>query len=280
MPPGPSSQLGKRGSVTDEPLEKLGHLGVNKNSPTPLYHQIYVILKNKIYDGSFPYESAVPSEKKICDTFGVSRITAKRALDDLASANLVIRRRGGGTRVCYKVSGPPVQSSVEGLLENLLAMGLKTQVTLLEFDYESAPLQVSEVMNCERDTIVQKAVRVRELEGRPFSYLTTWVPEDIGRTYSKQDIAAKPLLMLLERGGSVVSGASQTIAAAAADAAAAQALDVDIGSPLLKITRVVLDQTDRVVEYFVGQYRPDRYQFQLNLNRVDGEENKAWSPSS
>ena len=266
--------------MSDEPFEVIDKLGVDKDSPTPLYHQIYVILKNKIYDGSFPYQSVVPSEKRICATFGVSRITAKRALDDLASADLVIRRRGGGTRVCYKVPGPPVQSSVEGLLENLLAMGLKTQVTLLEFEYETAPLHVSEAMNCKRDTIAQKAVRVREMEGRPFSYLTTWVPEDIGRSYSKQDIATKPLLTLFECGGVVVSSASQTIAATAADAAAARALDVDIGSPLLKITRVVFDQTDRVVEYFIGLYRPDRYQFQLNLTRVEGEENKAWSPSS
>lgn len=265
--------------MADEHIKNLDRLEVDKNAPTPLYHQIYVILKNKIYDGTFPYQSAVPSEKKICDAFGVSRITAKRALDDLASADLVIRRRGTGTRVSYKAPSPPVQSSVEGLLENLLAMGLKTQVTLLEFDYESAPLHVSEAMNSERDTIVQKAVRVRELEGMPFSYLTTWVPENIGQTYSRQDIAAKPLLLLLERGGIIVSGATQTIAATAADAAAAQALDVDIGSPLLKITRVVFDQTDRVVEYFIGLYRPDRYQFQLHLTRVDGEENKAWSHS-
>lgn len=266
--------------MANDHFEQFEQLELDKSALTPLYHQIYVILKNKIYDGTFPYQSTVPSEKRICETFGVSRITAKRALDDLASADLVVRRRGAGTSVSHKVPGPPVQSSVEGLLENLLAMGLKTQVTLLDFVYESAPPHVSEAMNCEPGACVQKAVRVRLLEGRPFSYLTTWVPEDIGRTYSKRDIASKPLLMLLELGGVVVSSARQTIAAAAADAAAAKELEVDIGSPLLKITRVVLDQTGRTVEYIIGLYRPDRYQFQLNLTRIEGEKNKAWSPSS
>ncbi len=266
--------------MADKHFEQFEQLELDKNALTPLYHQIYVILKNKIYDGTFPYQSTVPSEKRICETFGVSRITAKRALDELASADLVVRRRGAGTSVSHKVPGPPVQSSVEGLLENLLAMGLKTQVTLLDFVYESAPPHVSEAMNCEPGASVQRAVRVRLLEGRPFSYLTTWVPEDIGRTYSKRDISTKPLLMLLELGGIVVSSARPTIAAAAADAAAAKELEVDIGLPLLKITRVVLDQTGRTVEYIIGLYRPDRYQFQLNLTRVEGKENKAWSPSS
>lgn len=253
---------------------------IDDSSPTPLYHQIFLILRDRIHDGTYAFESAVPSEKEICGFFGVSRITAKRALDELASANLVVRRRGRGTRVSHRAVSSPVHYSVEGFLENLLAMGLKTEVDLLGFDYVEASARVALALNCEPGTTVQHALRVRRLEGEPFSYLTTWVPEDIGRTYSKRDVATKPLLMLLERGGVVVSSAEQTITATAADTVAAQALGVEIGAPLLRISRVVHDQTGRPVEYIVALYRPDRYQFRMNLTRVEEEERKTWSPTT
>ncbi|GBF31508.1 HTH-type transcriptional repressor YvoA [bacterium MnTg04] len=253
---------------------------IDESSPTPLYHQIFLILRDRISDGTYAFESAMPSENEICRIFGVSRITAKRALDELASANLVVRRRGRGTSVSHRTASLPVHYSVEGLFEDLLAMGLKTEVELLSFDYEEAPSHVALALNCEPGAIVQHAIRVRRLEGGPFSYLTTWVPEDVGRSYSKKDVATKPLLVLLERDGVVVSSAEQTITATGADALAAKALAVEIGAPLLRISRVVRDQTERPVEYIVALYRPDRYQFRMDLTRVEGEERKRWSPTT
>lgn len=252
---------------------------VDESSPTPLYHQIFLIIRDRIYDGTFAFESVVPGEHELCSIFGVSRITAKRALDELAVAKLVIRRRGLGTRVSLRVVSPPVHYSVDGFLENLLAMGLKTEVDLLRLEYVEASASVAVALNCEAGTVVQHAIRVRRLENEPFSYLMTWVPEDIGRSYSKKDVETKPLLMLLEHCGVVVSRAEQTITATVADAVVAQALDVEIGVPLLRISRVVYDQADRPIEYIIALYRPDRYQFRMNLTRDKEAERNTWSPT-
>ncbi len=252
---------------------------VDENSPTPLYHQIFLIIRDRIFDGTYAFESVVPGEHQLCSIFGVSRITAKRALDELAAAKLVVRRRGRGTRVSLRAVSPPVHYSVEGFLENLLAMGFKTEVDLISFKYVEASASVAVALNCEQGTIVQYATRVRRMDAEPFSYLTTWVPEDVGRSYSKKDVETKPLLMLLEQGGVVVSSAEQTITATVADAVVAQALDVEIGVPLLRISRIVYDQTGRPVEHIIGLYRPDRYQFRMNLTREQEEERKTWSPA-
>lgn len=261
-------------------IDSLELPSIDENSPTPLYHQIFLIIKDRIYDGTFAFESDVPGEHELCSIFGVSRITAKRALDELAVAKLVVRRRGLGTRVSRRIVSPPVHYSVDGLLENLLAMGLKTEVTLLALNYVKASDSVAVALNCEPGTTVQHAIRVRRLESEPFSYLMTWVPEDIGRTYSKKDVATKPLLLLLEQGGVVVSRAEQTITAIVADSIAAQALEVKIGVPLLRLSRVVYDQAGCPVEYIIALYRPDRYQFRMNLTREQKEERKTWSPTT
>ena len=250
---------------------------VDERLPTPLYHQVYLVLRNDILSGDYPFDSLLPGEQETSGTFGVSRITAKRALNELADDNFVVRQRGRGTRVVYRAPTPPVQASVEGLLENLMAMGLETTVELLAFDYVSASDQVSRKLRCDKGSSVQYAVRVRRLEGVLFSHLTTYVPEDIGRSYSRADLATQPLLVLLERSGIVVGRAEQVISATLADARVSAALDLELGAPLLSIRRIVYDRDERPVEFITALYRPDRYQYRMMLSRVGDETTRSWS---
>jgi len=252
---------------------------IDERLPTPLYHQIYLILRDKIIGGVYEPQELIPTELEIATLFGVSRITAKRALDDLAADGLVTRQRGRGTQVASRPPALPIKASVEGLLENLLAMGLQTEVKLLDFAYMPAADEVARILGVPAGEMVQRAVRVRRLEAEPFSHLTTFVPAAIGRSFDASDLASTPLLVLLERCGVVLSRAQQTIAACLAEPAVAAALECAIGSALLKITRVVFDQNDRAVELIIGLYRPDRYQYQMNLSRVQGETAPLWSPS-
>jgi GntR family transcriptional regulator len=252
---------------------------VDDRLPTPLYHQIYLVLRGKIADGEFAFGDVLPSEDETARTYGVSRITAKRALNELAEDGFVVRERGRGTRVTHRAPARPVQANVEGLLENLLAMGLETEVELIDFGYVTPGEDVRRALGCGADESVQRAVRVRRLEGEPFSHLTTFVPGDIGRTYGRDDLASTPLLTLLERGGVQVGRAEQTISATLADATVARLLGVDLSAPLLRISRTVYDQQNRPVEYITGLYRPDRYQYRMELSRVQTGQAHAWSPS-
>lgn len=252
---------------------------VDDRSPTPLYHQVYLILRGKILKGEFGLDAAMPSEQDTSEIFGVSRITAKRALNELASDGLVKRERGRGTRVTYRVPVQPLRSSVEGLLENLLKMGLETQVRLMSFDYVRPGGEVALALKCVDDCLVQHARRIRCLDEEPFSFLETYVPEQIGRSYSREDLATRPLLELLERSGVVVSRAEQTINAALADIEVSHALELELGSPVLSIQRIVYDQNDSPIEFIRALYRPDRYQYRMMLSRVGDEMSRSWSPT-
>ena len=270
-----------RGGGRDDPMRataaRQGQFAIDERLPTPLYHQIYLVFRNKILNDEYPHDSILPGEEEVARRFGVSRITAKRAINELAADGFVVRERGRGTRVVYRAPATPVRASVEGLLENLLQMGLKTEVELLEFGYVPPVKDVVRALQCEDGDIVQRAVRVRRLEGEPFSHLTTHVPEDIGRSYRREDLATRPLLSLLERGGVVVTSAEQTITATLADTETAPALATQFGSPLLRIDRIVYDQNDRPVEYIAALYRSDLYQYRMMLSRVQNEQINTWS---
>lgn len=250
---------------------------VDPGLPTPLYHQIYVLLREQILSGVYADRALVPTEQALSERFGVSRITAKRALDELAAEGLVVRQRGRGTTVVGRLPTRPLTANISGLLENLLMLGLKTNVAIVEFGYLVPSEDVRKALDLPEGSEVQRAVRVRSHDGVPLSYSISFVPAAIGRAYDKRDLATNALLALLERAGILIGSADQTIGAALADTVVAPLLGVRVGSPLLSITRTVFDQNGRPVEHINIRYRPDRYQYRMKLTRVQGRATKLWS---
>ena len=74
-------------------------MDLKNNHPTPLYHLIYIVLRDKILRGIYPKGSNIPSENELVKEYSVSRITARRSLENLSRDGLVTRHRGRGTVV-------------------------------------------------------------------------------------------------------------------------------------------------------------------------------------
>ncbi len=246
---------------------------------SPLYHQIYLVLRDKIRSGALRPGDILPGEHDLAADYGVSRITVKRALNELAADGLVSRARGRGTQVVESDPAPAISTSGEGQLEDLLSMGLGTDVAVLDFRYMPAPPEAAQALGCAPGDEVQRCVRVRAVDDEPFSYLTTYVPADIGHSFGPEDLTEQPLLLLLEKAGVEVESASQVVTATLADAAVAKALEMEIGAALLKVSRVVTDKRGRPVEFITALYRPDKYGYRMTFSRVGGGDAASWSPA-
>jgi GntR family transcriptional regulator len=245
--------------------------------PTPLYHQIQLVIRERIDQGYYGREGMLPSEMDLSREFKVSRITVARAINDLAALGLVERKRGAGTRIVPREMPPAVPANIDGLLENLTDMGNRTQVTVLEFGFVLPTHDVQTELEVGANELVQRAVRVRSYNGAPFSYLTSFVPGHIGRNFDESDMAVNSLLSLLEKNGVKVGSARQAFSAVLADPKMAQALDVPVGTPLLAISRTVCDREERPVEYIRILYRTDRYQYRMTMERDKGSADPIWS---
>jgi GntR family transcriptional regulator len=242
------------------------------DSPVPLYHQIYMVLRERIMEGLYPPREPMPSEMEFSVEFGVSRVTIRKTFEFLEEEGLIVRMRGRGTFTHPQLASRPVEARVRGLVDNLLAMGLRTKVQVLEFRYVAASPDVALSLELDAAARVQRAVRLRSYKGRPFSYATTFVPEAVGQTFTKSELASTPLIKLFERAGIRLSSANQRVSASAADPRVAELLETSVGAPLLNITRIVRDQDGRPVEYIKALYRPDRYEFETSMTwDVDGE---------
>ena len=252
--------------------------------PLPKYHQIYLVLREQLHEGRFA--QGLPGELALMRQFGVARVTVRRALEALAGEGLIAREPGRGTRPLTaperegaeeRAAAPQTKTTrLTGLLENLVSTSLNTKVRVLEVSTVGATVEVAQALQLSCGDPVQKAVRVRSTTEGPLSHITTWVPADLARHFGKRELAKKPILVLLEESGVRVGGAQQTISAKLADAQVATHLGVAVGSALLAVRRLIHDEQGRPVQWLHGLYRPDRYEYQLQLSRVGGIDAKVW----
>ncbi len=240
---------------------------VDESLPTPLYHQIYLLLRERVVSGELAPGALLPGEQEIARVLGVSRITVKRALNEMAARGLVQRRRGRGTTVAGSAVIPLVAGAFDTLLESLQRMGLQTDVELLDVREEAAEAVVAERLEIKLGVVIERAVRLRRLNGHPFSHLINYIPLAIARRYSHDDLATASMLTLLERAGAPVQEAEQWISAVGAPASIASALDVSPGAPLLRVDRVMRGPRRRPVQYIEAHYRPDRFHYHFRTHR-------------
>lgn len=242
--------------------------------------RVYLSLCDQIADGRLSDGDHLPGEQRLAQSYDVSRVTIRRALDALAESGLIERRAGSGTTIrTAGQANKPVAMDFTTLMPQLVEMGQTTTARLLSFSYGTAPDFIARAMNLGDGEQVQIAIRTRSADDVPFSYLTTYVPAAIARNYSENDLATSPLFKLLERSGVQIKDAHQSVTATLAGPDVADALGVAVGSALLSLKRVVRDVDGNGVEYLLGLYRPDMFQLEMPLSRVSDGDGRHWQPA-
>ncbi|WP_299878452.1 GntR family transcriptional regulator [uncultured Sulfitobacter sp.] len=242
--------------------------------------RVYLSLRDQIADGRLCDGETLPGEQRLAQTYGVSRVTVRRALDVLRETGLVEKRAGSGTTVRSKsLMDKRTAMNFNTLMPQLVEMGQSTTARLLSFSYSQPPDYVAQAMGLPPAQKAQIATRVRLADGVPFSHLTTYVPTAIAQNYSENDLATTPLFKLLERSGVQIDAAHQSVSATLAGPEVAEALEVAVGSALLSLKRIVRDVEGNGVEYLSGLYRPDMFSLEMPLARVGDGVGRHWEPA-
>ncbi len=235
-------------------------------SRVPLYHQLYSVLHEAIVDGTIPFAAQMPTEQQLAATFNVSRITAKRAMDELAAEGLIERFRGRGSHVTYQYKPQPVRAPLVGMLENLVEMGKHTQVRVLSCEKVVPPADIRERLSLAGGETVHKLVRVRSNEeGEPFAYYVSWT-KGIRKGFTKANLEKKPRLDLIRDNGIQIDEIDQVLAAESASDFVASELDVEPGAALLSIRRQSRNGAGEVVDILDCLYDPSRFQYAMVLS--------------
>ncbi|OBH05586.1 MULTISPECIES: GntR family transcriptional regulator [unclassified Mycobacterium] len=202
----------------------------------PLHRQLFLVLHDEIDRGVIAPGEALPTEQTLCDQFGVSRITVRRALADLADQGYIERRHGVGSFVRdHSPSDPAVGGSY---MEGLRQTQFETDVEVVELGTRRPPRAVAEALEAPGELLQIVRVRRQRRTGEPLMVSDAWLPPELAGALTESALRRSPLYGLLADAGIVVDRIRHEITAEIAGPRNAHLLDSPIGAALLRVNRL------------------------------------------
>jgi len=227
------------------------------------YQEIAEAIRADVASGAFVTGELLPSESELSATHEASRVTIRKALEQLRDEGLVDSRQGFG----WFVGSDAIRQSLDSLetIEDQLSeAGRSSERQVLRFRFVQASPGIAGLLGDE----VLEVVRLNLADDEPFAHITVWCAAALGQDLSRGDVEESSFVDLL---GERLGYATQVISAVAADAPIAQALQVDEGSPLLRVRRITTDLTGGNALVSEHLYPAHRTEFEVTLSSPTGE---------
>ncbi|MEJ0070763.1 MAG: GntR family transcriptional regulator [Pseudomonadota bacterium] len=233
----------------------------------PLYFQIERVLRTRIGEGEYPPGSSLPNEAQLCEQFGVSRSTVRQALAVLQREGLITRRAGKGTSVAIRAPGEAYPASL-GSFQDFFMYARETTYHHLSAAAVNPPPEVAERLKISPGSQVMGYRGLRSGGGRPFVFVTSWLPMSIGRQFTKEDMQHGPMVLLVgAKFGINIAEIQQHLGATLANKEIAELLDVRARSPILLAKRLYLSAGGDPVDFTINYFCPDRFEYQQRFVR-------------
>ena len=210
---------------------------VSAGAGVPLHRQLYLVLHDEIGRGVLAAGEALPTEQSLCDQFGVSRITVRRALADLADAGLIDRRHGIGSFVTAR-SQTTREAAGTTYHDGMRQVDFETEVDVIEWGIRPLPPVVGSRWDSRESALHVLRVRRERRTGEPLMITEAWLPVDLADVVTEAALARAPLYHLLGGAGTRLERLEHEITAEIAGPRTASLLGTPIGSPLIRVDRV------------------------------------------
>ena len=233
---------------------------------SPKYQSIHDALL-VIIEG-LPAGSAMPTERELCQTYGVSRATVRQALGQLEIAQRIYRRQGKGTFV----ANAKIEQRLELMshTEGMRASGISPSSKLIDVRRVAAGADVGARLGLAPNAEVLRIERLRLADGDPIAIeVVSLSGERFDGITAELSDSASLYQLLSSNYGVELASAEETIEAVVAEGREAGLLRCAVGMPLLMLSRRTLDTSGQPIEFVRSLYRGDRYRFQTGLRRPE-----------
>jgi GntR family transcriptional regulator len=234
----------------------------------PRHAVVRADLHDAIRTGLFKPGDQVPTEPQLMARFEVSRTTVRRALRDLETMGLIVRRPGRGSFV----SEPAVETRLDrltGFVEDMEALGLTATASVELVETVPAPERAADALRCAVGEPVVHIERVRLANDTPISFDDSYFTHSLGTRIARENLRDEPFYSILEQKyGTPLAGADYVLRANVADRRVAAHLDIAPGDPVLVIERTSCIKPGRepvLFEYL--HVAASRVTYRLSLDR-------------
>jgi GntR family transcriptional regulator len=222
--------------------------------------------KRQVLDliGRLGVGTAIPSERQLSVDLGVSRLTVRAALDDLAREGYLVRRRGSGTYVQQpKISQ---QLTMTSFSDDMRRRGMAPGSRTLSLKRQLAGPRLGRFLNLSPGEAIVVARRLRLADRESMAIETLHIPAALVPDLGPGDLEGSFYEMLRTKYGIEISSGTQTIEATVTNEEESEALGVPLHSPAFLFERTSRDALGRIVEFVHSIYRGDRYRIVSELN--------------
>jgi GntR family transcriptional regulator len=244
-------------------------LHIDPTSPLPFYYQIREQLRGQIASGKLKPGDILPGETQICTETGVSRMTARQALAQLANEGLVIRQRGRGTFVAApKTTLPDMRGLGMSYTEIMEQAGMSAGAHILSQEVLPASSEVATRLGLSPGEEVVRVARVRSASGEIMSLETSYYPHSRFPGLAEASLADTSLYRFLEEHYDLRPAyATDTLEISVAGKYEADQLKINEGGPIALVTTIACLADDTPVVYTQTIHRGDRFRSVFRRSR-------------
>ncbi|WP_257670566.1 GntR family transcriptional regulator [Parapedobacter tibetensis] len=241
------------------------HFKINHKSPIPLHVQAEKLLRQLIADPQYQAGKFLPNEIDLAKRLAISRATLRQAINKLVYEELLVRKKGVGTKVVTKKFSSKSNNWLS-FSQEMAARGIPVRNFELHVSWVVPNDGLADFFGIDPNQKILKLERVRGQAEGPFVYFISYFHPRIGLT-GDEDFK-RPLYDILESDFNTVADLSkEEISAILADKSLAEKLETDVGAALLFRKRYVFDQADRPLEYNLGYYKADSFVYTVESRR-------------
>lgn len=232
-------------------------------SRAPKYVQIKEAIRKKIVSKEWVEGCRIPVEAEFCEMYGVSRITIRKALEELQNEGYLVKIQGKGTFV-QSQSHEQHLSKFYSFREELKNQGVEETAVVLEITIVDANAEVAANLDMEPGQSVYRIHRLRRTQSGPYAIETSYIPYHLCKTITKQKIQEDGLYRTLANNGLVVDSARETFKAINVNKEQSNLLEVRIDAAAIALKRTAYSGS-QTVEYCVCVVRGDFFRFSVEL---------------
>ncbi len=236
---------------------------LDKQSPIPVYYQLKNIILEKIRDGYYQAGNLIPSERDLSNTFGITRMTVRQAVNQLVSEGILYREKGKGT---YVSKTKLEQKNIMSFSETVKGMGLIPSTRVLHFQKKKPQDFIRELLEIDTDEDIYEVERLRLADNEPVAIETDFFPSGLFPDFKRHDFTSSLYDIIHNGYGFTVYSINSVIESSMPSPEEKKLLGIsDDNLPVLRVTGVNYSQTDVILFYEECVYRSDKYKYNLNI---------------
>lgn len=239
---------------------------IDKNNPLPLYYQLQNLMLDKIKDGTYPVNKALPAEFDLVSAYGVSRTTVRQAIENLVRDGYLEKRRGVGTFVVNKQDrGFWNLQELKSFGEEFAEKGYAVKTAILSFESVESDNILKNIFGLTVDKCYC-IERLRYLDKKPAVYVRTYVPQNIAPNLMKYDFSKDSLFDVLSRDYNIsIDYAVKEFKAVQASDLDAKLLKIKQGIPIQVVKTTTYTKQDIPIEYSISHDRGDIGRYKIKI---------------